>query len=274
MADGNPFYNQNIQGPDWGSGIMAVYANLERLKQQKLAEQMMQQKFGLEQQKAASEEELNTAQANYYNQPKYVDRDTDFDKRLKLLTENPDLYHKMYKDVTATTKTEFEQKKELLEKDPKTYQKMFGEKSTSETKTAASYDKMSEDFKKELAKIDRGYQDELGKSSRGYGMGKSQAMINFMSLGFKTPQEAGKAYDENYNKSVEDLKSAREMQIDSLIESYSELPQAKFMKKGRGKNTPPAPSPSVSPETGGPTATDPKTGKKVQWNGKEWVLIQ
>jgi hypothetical protein len=62
MTDGNPFYNPNVQGPDWGSGIMAVYANLERLKQQKLAEQMMQQKFGLEQQKAASEAALNEAQ--------------------------------------------------------------------------------------------------------------------------------------------------------------------------------------------------------------------
>jgi hypothetical protein len=150
---------------------------------------------------------------------------------------------------------------------------MFGEKPTTETKQGIGRDKMSEEFKKELAKIDRDYQDELGKSSRGYGIGKSQAMINYLSLGYKTPQEAGKAYDDNYNKSVEDLKSARELQIDSLLESYSDLPQAKLMKKGRGKNNVPSPAPAVTQTTGGPTATDPKTGKKVQWNGKEWVLI-
>ena len=168
-------------------------------------------------------------------------------------------------------------------------------KTTSTTGTTTPAQKTESEFDKAMTKIDNAYQSEIGKATRGYGLGKSQAMVNYMSLGYKTPQEAGTAYDANYQKSVTNLKEARDLQIDSLLESYSELPSAQLLKKKREleKSNTPTPAPKISGkewmagkksvkearekgsvQSYSKIAVDPKTGKKVGWNGKEWVLIQ
>lgn len=52
----NPYYNPYMPGPDWGSGAIGMYANLEKQKQQKQLEQQLAQKYSLEQQQQATAE--------------------------------------------------------------------------------------------------------------------------------------------------------------------------------------------------------------------------
>ncbi len=63
---GNPFYNPNMPGPDWGTGIAAIYANIEKYRQQKLAEKMAQDQFILEQQKAQAAQKESEARGGWY----------------------------------------------------------------------------------------------------------------------------------------------------------------------------------------------------------------